>query len=185
MNKPLVTLATLLLCAAGAAQAQVAQADIDLWTKNYDGQELSQSVAKCTAPVIPEVSTNNKDIKAVMDDFNRWNDCYEGAVEKLGLDREPVSHVPAPVRFGMTVDQYKEAQVHMDKVYAKAIEDIGKQASPVIASYTNWRAKTEDYVTKTENDRKVSAQLQEMLADQRKKAGVSTWGRGASGTVSR
>ncbi|TFW30022.1 hypothetical protein E4L96_00760 [Massilia arenosa] len=130
-------------------------AEIDYWTQGYDGRELAAPMDRCLQPTIPEISRTNRDIKKVVASFTRWNECYQRVVKDLDPSRHPVTHVPSAVLNEMNDDQYQAAARHMDEVYARAVRAIGARADPVVQRFTQWRTRTEAFVTQAEIEREV------------------------------
>jgi TPR repeat protein len=157
---------------AGAALATLGAraahaADIAYWTDKVDGAELAGS--SCAQPAIPALSRDKEEIAKADADFAAWQACYGGAVAKLKEALPLSSRIPADIARLMNQAEYEQALARLDRVYASAAAQMGKQAESVLAQRKAWFEATAEYVAGLAKVNKYEHELASVRQDEAKR----------------
>ncbi len=118
-------------------------AEIQLYTQNYRGDDLS---LKCTQPNIPESSASRKEIKVVAEELSTWQTCFNQFVEQFNAALPPGSRVPKHIASLFTDQEAEQSQQLMTKVYTDVSASAAKSAETVKLREDAWRKATETYL---------------------------------------
>lgn len=122
-------------------------ADIEYWTSQYKGEDLTAGKFDCPRPPIPLVSKTNDEIKAVSAALAKWEACYNGFAANLNDAMPPGKRIPADVVKLMTPREIEAASRHLDEVYGDVIGKAQASAAQLIAERDAWHGATEKFVT--------------------------------------
>jgi hypothetical protein len=160
---------------AGSATASTDQ--IKFYTTEYIGDDIAYENVGCGKPEIPALSRTKSEIKKVSDAMDAWRNCYNAYTERLAALQPVGKALPAGLAESMTPEQLSQAKNRMARVYNAVMDDAEAVAKSIMASHSDWMAKTDEYV-KLENSRQkdVNKQLDTMYRDTPQDRGT---GRGA------
>lgn len=119
------------------------QADIELYTQNYRGEDLR---LKCAQPEIPASSATRKEIRAVADELNNWQACFNQFVEQYNAALPPGSKIPKSIADLFNDQEAEQSQKLMARVYTDISEQAAKAAETVKGKEDAWRKATETYL---------------------------------------
>ena len=122
------------------------RADIEYWISKYDGNELRSGQYRCPAPRIPAMSKLNDEIATVSAKVGAWQTCYNKFVENLNANAPLTKLIPKEVADLLTKDEFDQAKLHLEDVYARIAEEARVSAKLVLADFDVWRDATDKYV---------------------------------------
>lgn len=147
------------------------KADIARYVGGFDGADLTLAKFGCVAPVLPEVSKTQKEIKAVNADIQQWRDCYQRFGAHLAGQLPAGKAIPPDVAKLMNLVELGRARGAMDQAYAAAAERASAEARTIISANDGWFARTQLYVTSMEKQlRDESDRRQRELDDTQQRA---------------
>lgn len=121
--------------------------DITYWTTQYDGADLKSGQYRCPAPRLPAVSKDNKDIEAVSNRVDVWQNCYNAFVTNLNAVSPLTKRIPADISSLMKKEEFEQANAHLEAVQQTISEEAKVNSKLVLADIAAWRAATEAWVT--------------------------------------
>lgn len=121
--------------------------DIAMWTRSYDGADLTAAMNACALPVIPEKSMENAAIKKVQADMGTWQECHNGFVQRLSGLLPVGKAIPVEVLDLMTDEEVEQAKTHLGVVYKQVAENAADRAMKTQGSYAQWQKSTTGYVS--------------------------------------
>jgi len=134
-----------------SARRAARSADIARWTGGYDGADLTAGKYACPLPTIPDVSKNNKEIKATSEAYAAWSQCYNGFVQDLEGPLAPANRIPPDLAVLMTDAEKAQAAAHLNQVYASVVDKVAGNANAVIARHAAWEKATQAFVAEHNN----------------------------------
>lgn len=130
-----------------SARRAARMGDIEHWTTSYDGADLTRGKFSCPAPVIPDVSKKNDEIKKTTAAFNAWQDCQRAFSANID-DALPVGkRIPGDVLELMSEEEVNQAKRRLSEVYAAVMDKAAAEATAIIARRDHWEKATVAYVT--------------------------------------
>jgi len=127
-------------------------ADIDFWTRSYDGADLVSGNYACQAPAIPAVSKTNEELNATRKSIESWQGCYDGFVRHFNATVSSGKHIPEDVLDMMTPQEAERAVAHVQTVYTRVLARAQADADGLQSQQLAWEKATEGFV-KEENTR--------------------------------
>lgn len=128
-------------------QRSARKQEIAYYVSGYKGEDVRLEKYGCVKPAIPdgERTQTQKEIKAVRDSFQAWNDCYERFGKGL-MAAQPVGKaIPHDVMNVMSLAELQQARTSMGKIYEAIAWDGERQARELVDSYNAWAARTKEY----------------------------------------
>ncbi|THC44619.1 tetratricopeptide repeat protein [Massilia sp. Mn16-1_5] len=147
-------------------QRETHAADIAYWTTTYQGEDLVSGQYKCEAPVLPEVSKTNAEIKAATASYINWQNCYNGLVNNLNAT-PPLKRIPASVLNLMTPREAEQALARVSMAYEKVGTQAQQDATRYVTQYQTWEKSTERYVATENEARKLEYEQLKLRTQQR------------------
>jgi TPR repeat protein len=115
----------------------------------------------CVKPAFPEMSTSQKDIKAVTAKANEWRSCYQRYGAHLAAQPAGDKAVPPDIAKLMNLVELERARTSREQAYARAASVANEEAAAFGRASDQWYASTKDYALKMEKvTREESAQRQ-------------------------
>ena len=145
--------------------------EIDYWTTQYDGADLTAGKFACALPAIPAVSKTSAEVAAARQGIENWRTCYDGFAANFNATAPIGKRIPAEVLDMMTPQEAERARVHVESVYGKVLAKAQADADSVQARQVAWEGATERFFTE-ENVRlaRVSEEQKRATLDAQRRA---------------
>lgn len=152
-------------------QRAARKADIAHYVGGGDAAALTLARFGCVAPVFPEVSRTQLEIKATDALMKQWRACYERFGAHLAAQLPAGKAIPPDVAQLMNLVELERARAAMDKGYAAAAAGASREAAAFASASDAWYDRTQKYSLAMEKAaRDDSARRQRELDDTQQRA---------------